>query len=690
MSDNVELNPGSGGAQMATDDIGGIQHQRVKVVLGADGVSDGDVSSANPLPVSDAGGSITVDGTVTANLGTVDNAVLDAIQAAVEAIQTAVETLDNVVAGSEAQVDVVSSALPSGASTAANQATGNTALAAIQAAVEGTLSVAAHAVTNAGTFAVQEDGAALTALQLIDDAVYVDDADWSDGVSKHLLVGGLYQSTPQTITDGDVGPFQVDSNGNLKVNVAAGAAGGVSHVDDAAFTPASDDVVPAAGMFDDTTPDSVDEGDAGILRMSARRELYVQIRDAAGNERGLNIDASGNITESNSDQIVTELQNIDSSIGSVQTRSIDETHVDDAAFTPGTSKVFPIGAAFDDTTPDSVDEGDSGIVRMSANRNLYITIRDAAGNERGVNIDASNQLAVADAAVAALLGTIDADTSALAGTVGGSELQVDVVGALPAGTNAIGKLAANSGVDIGDVDVTSIVPGTGASNLGKAEDAAHASADVGVMALAVRTGTPANRSGTDGDYEPLQISAGRLWTSGVITSLPASTNTLEVVGDVAHDAAVAGNPVQIAGAAQNMDDTAPPNRISTEGDAVRLAMDFDGAVFAHPHGPQAWKYHANGSTALTDDTVHAAPGAGLSVYITDIVFSSGAATAINLILEEATTTIFGPLYLEAVAGRGVAVHFVVPLKVTANTAVTVTTSASIAHSVHIHGYIGQG
>ncbi len=34
--------------------------------------------------------------------------------------------------------------------------------------------------------------------------------------------------------------------------------------------------------------------------------------------------------------------------------------------------------------------------------------------------------------------------------------QVDVVSALPAGTNAIGKLAANSGVDIGDVDVTSV------------------------------------------------------------------------------------------------------------------------------------------------------------------------------------------------------------------------------------------
>lgn len=57
--------------------------------------------------------------------------------------------------------------------------------------------------------------------------------------------------------------------------------------------------------------------------------------------------------------------------------------------------------------------------------------------------------------------TVDnAGLTSLNGAISGSEVQVDVVGALPAGTNAIGKLAANSGVDIGDVDVTSIAAGT--------------------------------------------------------------------------------------------------------------------------------------------------------------------------------------------------------------------------------------
>jgi hypothetical protein len=49
--------------------------------------------------------------------------------------------------------------------------------------------------------------------------------------------------------------------------------------------------------------------------------------------------------------------------------------------------------------------------------------------------------------------------------VSGSEAQVDIVAALPAGTNAIGKLAANSGVDIGDVDVTSLPALTTGTNI---------------------------------------------------------------------------------------------------------------------------------------------------------------------------------------------------------------------------------
>lgn len=55
---------------------------------------------------------------------------------------------------------------------------------------------------------------------------------------------------------------------------------------------------------------------------------------------------------------------------------------------------------------------------------------------------------------------------------------------------------------------TSVVPGTGPTNLGKAEDAAHASGDTGVMALAVRNdGAATSLSGTNGDYTPIATDA---------------------------------------------------------------------------------------------------------------------------------------------------------------------------------------
>jgi hypothetical protein len=83
---------------------------------------------------------------------------------------------------------------------------------------------------------------------------------------------------------------------------------------------------------------------------------------------------------------------------------------------------------------------------------------------------------------------------------------------LGAGSAAFGKLAANSGVDIGDVDVTSVIPGTGATNLGKAIDTALGGTDTGVLALTVRDDTLATLTEADGDVSALRVdSTGRLW-----------------------------------------------------------------------------------------------------------------------------------------------------------------------------------
>ena len=53
MADNTVLNAGTGGDTIASDDIAGVKHQRVKVEFGADGFAT-DVSAANPMPVAGA------------------------------------------------------------------------------------------------------------------------------------------------------------------------------------------------------------------------------------------------------------------------------------------------------------------------------------------------------------------------------------------------------------------------------------------------------------------------------------------------------------------------------------------------------------------------------------------------------------------------------------------------------------
>lgn len=76
--------------------------------------------------------------------------------------------------------------------------------------------------------------------------------------------------------------------------------------------------------------------------------------------------------------------------------------------------------------------------------------------------------------------------------------------------------------------ITSEVPGTGATNLGKAEDAAHTTGDTGVMALAVRNDNAAT-STTNANADYSQISTDI--TGTVFTrAAPSNTSTLANVG----------------------------------------------------------------------------------------------------------------------------------------------------------------
>jgi hypothetical protein len=132
--------------------------------------------------------------------------------------------------------------------------------------------------------------------------------------------------------------------------------------------------------------------------------------------------------------------------------------------------------------------------------NATITVLEADGTTETdvVVLDVGRQAAAASKSHAlatedkTVLDAIATSVALIDDAISGTEMQVDVL-TIAAGDN-----------NIGNVDIASIVPGTAATNLGKAEDAAHTSGDVGVMALAVRQSTQSD-FGADGDYVPLSI-----------------------------------------------------------------------------------------------------------------------------------------------------------------------------------------
>lgn len=95
---------------------------------------------------------------------------------------------------------------------------------------------------------------------------------------------------------------------------------------------------------------------------------------------------------------------------------------------------------------------------------------------------------------------------------------------------------------------TSDIPGTGATNLGKAEDAAHASGDTGVFALAVRNDNLATTYGADQDYAPIAVDL----NSRVMVAQKAATATLaNVAGSATSVTLIAANSARIGATITN-------------------------------------------------------------------------------------------------------------------------------------------
>lgn len=138
-------------------------------------------------------------------------------------------------------------------------------------------------------------------------------------------------------------------------------------------------------------------------------------------------------------------------------------------------------------------------------------------------------------------GTLDGTTKAL---VGANGLAVSVVsGGIASGAVASGAVAsgafASGAIASGAIASGAIAAGAiaaGATSIAANEDDASADLDRGVKILFKRTDTPANASGTDGDYEQPQMSAGKLWTAPLGFPVTVSTDVTRPADTTAYAA----------------------------------------------------------------------------------------------------------------------------------------------------------
>lgn len=335
--------------------------------------------------------------------------------------------------------------------------------------------------------------------------------------------------TTLAATDGDYVPLQCNASGSLKVAITSGAgSGGTSIADGASFTRDTTSITPAGAVVETSAP-TLTNGDVAGLSMTTAGALRVNV--ASGGIAGLVEDAASAGGEEGVGLIVVRRDTPSSGVSADGDFAMLSCNSSGALYVTGGGGGTQYAEDVAHTT------GDTGTVALAVRRDTAAVGSGTDGDYSTLNVNSSGRLYV-EASIAA---TQTLSTVTTVSTV----TNVATIG-------------------------TSVTPGTAAANLGKAEDAAHTSGDVGVFALAVRTDTAAASSGTTGDYEALHTdSVGALWNRST--------------GELADDAAFTPATSRVMPAGLFADETATDSVDEGDIGAARMTLDRKAIVTPYVH-----------------------------------------------------------------------------------------------------------
>lgn len=343
--------------------------------------------------------------------------------------------------------------------------------------------------------------------------------------------------------------------------------------------------------------------------------------------------------------IQTAVETIDNPVATIGTTPLQRVAIFDAADTQITT--FGGGTQYTEGDTDATITGTAVMFESNTGTNALSAVSN------------STPLPVADAG-----GSLTVDNAALSVTGGGAEATALRVTLANDSTGVVSVDDNGSTLSIDDGAGSITVDGTVTANAGSGSFTVAQATAANLNATVVGTGTFA-----------------------VQATLQASTNTTEVVGDAAHDAVIAGNPVRIAGRALTADYTS----VAT-GDTADLITTVGGKLITHPYSlPENLIKGASGDiTTVTAQSLIAAGGAGIKNYITHLLVQNSHATVgtwVNIQDGVGGSTIY--TVYAAAAGGGASVTLPCPIATTANTALgfaCATTGANVR--VSASGYKG--
>lgn len=383
------------------------------------------------------------------------------------------------------------------------------------------------------------------------------------------------------------------------------------------------------------------------------------------------LDAEGNVTPENPGEVFTvgdcytptlptildELEEVNGHLADVNTELDAQTFLlaQIEENTDGVEGLLTIGNANTSTVANAVHgedtpvaDGDTGIPALARRNDTAAVTTSTDGDYTHISTDAAGRVGITD-----LGGSVTVDDGGASITVDGVvavsnfpasvEISNDVGNPIPVtGTVTVTDGAGPLTVD-GTVAVSSVIPGTGNTNLGKAEDAAHVTGSTGVMALGVRNDAAAVLTSADGDYSPFATdSAGRVgittlggtlgvtdaalattnaqlaliagYTDGIEGLLTATNGFLQTLTftiyqeDSPH---VSTNPGTFVLGVRNDTDAV---RTSADGDYSPISVDSVGRVKVVSPDLAAINSNTDGLESLLTDILAALGGTGISVY----------------------------------------------------------------------------